>query len=141
MALVRWDPFEELERLHHSLSPNFSLGRSMSAPVSDVYIESNTLVVEAHMPNFEEDEIDIQVHDGALEIRAQHSEKQEEKRKSRRYVMQESSSSFYRSIALPTNAEQDKISADFDKGVLKVTVPLTPKPEPKKISVKKATTK
>jgi HSP20 family protein len=135
MALMRWDPFEEMQR--SLLGQPWGLGKTMAAPVSDVYVEDNTLVVEAQLPNFEEKEVDIQVHEGVLEIRAEHQEKQEDTRKNRRYVVRESSSSFYRSIALPANAQEDNIDAHFDKGMLKVVVPLTPKPEPKKITVQK----
>jgi len=49
--------------------------------------------------------------------------------------VRESSSSFYRRIALPKRADADKIEAHLDDGVLKVSVPLTPLPEPKKIAI------
>jgi HSP20 family protein len=135
MALVRWDPFEEMQR--SLLGQHWGLGKAMAAPVSDVYVDDNALVVEAQLPNFEENEVDIQVHEGVLEIRAEHQEKLEDGKKNRRYVVRESSSSFYRSITLPANAQEDNIEAHFDKGMLRVKVPLTPKPEPKKISVQK----
>ncbi len=135
MALMRWDPFEEMQR--SLLGQPWGLGKTMAAPVSDVYVEDNTLVVEAQLPNFEENEVDVQVHEGMLEVRAEHREKDKDKQQNRRYVVRESSSSFYRSIALPANAQEDNIDAHFDKGMLRVSVPLTPKPQPKKISVSK----
>jgi HSP20 family protein len=49
--------------------------------------------------------------------------------------VRESSSSFYRRIALPERADADKIDAQLDEGILKVTVPLTPLPEPKKVMI------
>lgn len=70
---------------------------------------------------------------GALVISAERHEKEEDKGK--QYVVRESSSSFYRRIALPKEADAEKIEAHLDDGVLRVRVPLTPLPEPKKISI------
>src|SRR5690606_13663578 len=100
---------------------------------TDVYTKDNTLTVEAHLPNFEQDDINIQIEDGALIISAERHEKEEDKDKS--YVVRESSSSFYRRIALPKRADADKIDAHLDEGVLKVSIPLTPLPEPKKVAI------
>lgn len=85
------------------------------------------------MPNFEQDDVNIQVEDNALVISAERHEKEEDKDK--KYVVRESSSSFYRRIALPERADMDSIEAKLDDGVLKVSVPLTPLPEPKKIAI------
>ncbi len=54
----------------------------------------------------------------------------------KKYVVRESSSSFYRSVQLPERADTDSIEAHLDDGILKVTIPVTPAPEPKKIAVK-----
>ena len=78
-------------------------------------------------------DISIEVENGALIISAERHEKDEDKGK--QYVIRESSSSFYRRIALPKRADADKIEAHLDDGVLKVSVPLTPLPEPKKIAI------
>lgn len=141
MALVRWDPFAELSSLHDQLnnvfSDTFSSQRNLlAAPVTDVYMENDNkqLVVEAHLPNFKEDEVSVNINEGALEIKAEHHEKDEEKKK-RHYMVRESSSSFYRRIALPKQADEEKIAADFDKGVLKVIVPFKELPQPKKIAI------
>ena len=69
----------------------------------------------------------------ALVISAERHEKDEDKGK--QYVVRESSSSFYRRIALPKRADAEKIEAHLDDGVLRVSVPLTPLPEPKKIAI------
>lgn len=137
--LVRWDPFRDLDDLHKAF---FGGLRTMSVPVSDVYVEDGkNLVVKAQLPDFDEDEVNIHVNDGVLEIRAEHREQEDDKQNGRKYVVRESSSSFYRSMALPINAQEDKIDAHFDKGVLNITIPLTPKPEPKKVAIKGSLTK
>jgi len=108
--------------------------RSVSLPTTDVYMKDNALVVEVHLPKFDEDDVNISIEHGNLVIQAQRHEKEEDKEK--KYVVRESSSSFYRSVQLPERADTDAIEAHLDDGVLKVTVPVTPAPEPKKIAVK-----
>lgn len=133
--LVKWDPFSELTALQKQFFGDdwMSPIKGVNIPTTDVYTKDNALVVEAHLPNFEQSDINIQVEDNALIVSAERHEKQEDK--SKKYVVRESSSSFYRRIALPKRADANKIEAHLDEGVLKVQIPLTPLPEPKKIAI------
>lgn len=133
--LVKWDPFAELSALQKQFFGDDWLSpfKGVNVPTTDVYTTNNQLVVEAHLPNFEQKDVNIQVEDGALVISAERHEKEEDKAK--QYVVRESSSSFYRRIALPARADPEKIDAHLDDGVLSVTIPLTPLPEPKKIAI------
>lgn len=137
-GITKWDPFAEMRALQKQFFGDdwsTSLSSSVSLPTTDVYTnEDKELVVEAHMPNFDEKDIDVHVENGTLVIRAEKHEKEEDKKK--KYVVRESSSSFYRSVRLPKHADQDSIEADMEEGVLKVVVPFKELPEPKKISVK-----
>lgn len=133
--LVRWDPFAELSALQKQFFGDdwMTPFKGVNIPTTDVYTKGNELKVEAHLPNFEQSDVSIQIENNALVISAERHEKEEDKDK--KYVVRESSSSFYRRIALPDRADVDKIQAHLDDGVLKVTVPLTPLPEPKKIEI------
>lgn len=133
--LTKWDPFAELNTLQKQFFGDdmMSAFKGINIPTTDVYTKDNALVVEAHLPNFEQKDVNIQVEGGALTISAERHEKEEDKGK--KYVVRESSSSFYRRISLPERADADKIAAHLEDGVLKVSVPLTPLPEPKKITV------
>ena len=127
--LVRFDPFAEMDALqrHFFNDDNWMPRqvRSVGLPTTDVYMKDNALVVEVHLPKFDEDDVNISVENGNLVIQAQRHEKEEDKEKK-----------FYRSVQLPERADADAIEAHLDDGVLKVTVPVTPAPEPKKITVK-----
>jgi HSP20 family protein len=133
--LIRWDPFAELSALQKQFFGDdwMTPFKGMNIPTTDVYTKDNQLTVEAHLPNFEQDDVNIQVDNNALVISAERHEKEEDKDK--KYVVRESSSSFYRRIPLPERADADKIEASLDDGILKVSVPLTPLPEPKKIAI------
>ena len=133
--LARWDPFAELSALQKQFFGDdwMTPFKGVNIPTTDVYTKDNQLKVEAHLPNFEQEDVSIQIENNALVISAERHEKEEDKNK--KYVVRESSSSFYRRIALPDRADADKIEATLDDGILKVSVPLTPLPEPKKIAI------
>jgi HSP20 family protein len=140
--LVKFDPFAEMNSLQKQFFGDDWLTpiKSINIPTTDVYMNGDKeLVVEAHLPNFSHDDVDIHVENGALVIQAEKHEKEEDTKK--KYVVRESSSSFYRRVLLPERADGDNVEAHLDDGVLKVTVPLEPLPEPKKIKVKSKTTK
>ena len=135
--LVKFDPFAELNALQRQFFGDDWLTplKGVNIPTTDVYTNSDKeLVVEAHLPNFNQDDVDISIDNGALVIQAEKHEKEEDKDK--KYVVRESSSSFYRRIQLPERADPDNIEAHLDNGILKVAVPLKALPEPKKIAVK-----
>jgi HSP20 family protein len=135
-GLTIWDPFAEMRSLQKQFfGDDWNSGLStVTLPTTDVYTnEDKELVVEAHIPNFDEKDVDIHIENGNLVIRAEKHEKEEDKKK--KYVVRESSSSFYRSIRIPKQANEDLIEADMKEGVLKVTVPFKSLPEPKKIAI------
>lgn len=142
-GLLKFDPFEEMRALQRQFFGNdmFSLPfKGMQLPTTDVYTEDDKqLVVEAHLPNFSEKDIDVHVDKGNLVISAERHEKDEDKKK--KYVVRESSASFYRRIKLPDRADESAVKADMNEGVLKVIVPLKSLPEPKRIAISSGTRK
>lgn len=135
--LIKFDPLAELNALQRQFFGDDQMMelKNITLPTTDVYMNDNKeLIVEAHLPNFNRDDIDVHIENGALVIQAERHEKEEDK--SKKYVVRESSSSFYRRIRLPERADGDSIEAHLDEGVLKVAVSLKPLPEPKKITVK-----
>lgn len=135
--IVRFDPFEEIRALQRQFFSDdwFLPTKAMNLPTTDVYTEGDKQVtVEAHLPNFKEDDIDISIDKGRLVISAEKHEKEEDKKK-KKYVVRESSSSFYRSIQLPEHADENGIAAEMKNGILKVIVPFKELPAPKKIAI------
>ncbi|HVO86814.1 MAG TPA: Hsp20/alpha crystallin family protein [Candidatus Binatia bacterium] len=142
--LIRWeDPFSGLTTLHSQLDDMFNnfFSGSLPAlthtlPAMDVYTKDDKeLVAEVHAPGFDKEDIDVSVHEGVLEIKGEKHTKEEDKKSKRSYMMQESSASFYRRVALPRYANGDKVEAKFDNGVLKVTVPFKELPKPQKVAI------
>ena len=140
--LVRFDPFSELNALQRQFFGDdwITPVKGVNLPTTDVYTKDySELIIEAHLPNFDQDDVDIHVEEGSLIIQAEKHEKEEDK--DRKYVIRESSSSFYRRMALPDRANADAIKAHLDDGVLKVTVPLEALPQPKKIAIESSAKK
>lgn len=135
-SLMRYDPFAELDALQKQFfgGDTFTPIRGLSLPTTDVYTNNDKeLVVEAHLPHFEDKDVHVEVEKNVLVVRAERHEKQEDKDK--KYVVRESSSSFYRRIHLPERANTESIQADLEDGVLKVTIPFKELPQPKKIAI------
>jgi len=133
--LVRFDPFAELSALQKQLfSDDWLRSSRRSMPITDIYTEDDSkLTVEAHLPGFSESDIDVDVDQGALVIQAERHEKEEDKDK--KYVVRESSSSYYRRISLPEQADEENVQATFSGGVLRVTVPYKAIASPRKIEI------
>lgn len=134
-SLSRFDPWAELSALQKQFFSEGIFGQGRR-PTTDIYTEDDSkLTVEAHLPGFSDADIDIDVESGALVIRAERHEKEEDKGK--KYVVRESSSTYYRRIVLPEQADEDAVQASFDDGVLRVTVPYKAVEAPRKIQIAK----
>lgn len=133
--LIKYDPFAELNALQRRFFGDdlFLHDAATNIPTTDVYEKNGNLVVEAHLPNYDRDDVDIQIDGDNLIISAERHEKEEDKDK--KYIIRESSSNFYRTISLPERANKDEISADMVDGKLVVTIPMTPLPEVRKVAI------
>lgn len=135
-SLTKFDPFAEIQALQKQFFSDdwFSPIKTMQMPTTDVYTKNDKeLCVEAHLPNFDQKDIDIQVDKGALVIRAERHE--QDKDKDKKYIVRESTSSFYRSIRLPEAADENSIKAKMKDGVLTVTVQFKELPKPKRVAI------
>lgn len=136
-SLIKFDPFAEIQALQKQLFSDDWLSpiKSMQMPTMDVYTskDDKELHIEAHLPNFEQKDIDIHIDKGALVIRAERHE--QEKDKDKKYIVRESSTSFYRSVRLPEAADEDSIKASMKDGVLKVSIKFKELPKPKQIAI------
>lgn len=142
MSLLKYDPFSELDEISSLFNRGLVGARGGYLPVTDIYNDDKEITVEMHVPHFKEEEISVEEHDGVLEIKARHEEQDSEgKKESKNYVQRESVSEFYRSIALPNNADREKIEAHLEDGILRITIPFREQPKPKKVSVKKKASK
>jgi HSP20 family protein len=128
--------FEEMDKLLDNFWRSAGLPTSsISLPSIDIYSEDDKhMVVEMPAPGFDTNDIDLHIRDGVLEIKGQKRETSQQDRDGRNYIVRESNASFARRVVLPEGADADNISAELDKGLLKVTVPVN-RPEAKKVQI------
>lgn len=98
-------------------------------------IKDGKYEVQAEIPGVDPDkDVDVVVSGGVLTIRAERSEKKESNGRS-----EFSYGSFTRSVTLPGTADEDGITASYDKGILTVSVPLKePTPPEKHVTIQSA---
>jgi HSP20 family protein len=133
--------FEEFDRLLDDFWKSAGLPTGFSMPSVDIYSEDDKhMVVEMQAPGFNEDDIEIKVRNGVLEIKGETASTQEDGNKKRNYLMRESRASFARRVVLPEGANADNIEAELDKGILKIKVPVE-RPEAKRISISSGSSK
>ncbi|MDX9786683.1 MAG: Hsp20/alpha crystallin family protein [Desulfobacterales bacterium] len=123
------------------LESDFSqLGHGILKPTLDIGSTEKEYAVTVEVPGVDEKDIKLELSDNTLTIRGEKKREQEEKEKDY-YRLERSYGSFQRILSLPDDADQDNIQAGFKKGVLTITIPrkALPKPDVKRIEVKKAT--
>lgn len=124
------DPFAEMEAMMRRL-PSMRGGFS---PAMDVYETKDAVVVEATLAGMKPEDVHISVENGVLLVKGE-SKKEHEVDDKNYYRKEIRSGSFSRRVALPSTVKEDEISAEYEDGVLKITAPKEPLPEPKKINV------
>lgn len=102
-------------------------------PRVDIYEREGNLVVKAELPGVKKEDIDLQIADGDLVLRAERREEQEVKEENW-YRMERSYGSLYRRLPMPEGVQPDQIQAKLTDGVLEVTIP---KPQEKQTQVQK----
>ena len=125
------DPFAMMRREMDRLFDSFSRGWGMpvaaggfASPKVDVAETEKGLEVSAELPGIDQKDIQLDLAEGILTIKAEHEEKKEEKDEKKHYhLVERSHGSYLRRLAIPFEPDADKVQASFEKGVLKVMVP------------------
>ncbi|KPK82502.1 MAG: hypothetical protein AMS25_02075 [Gemmatimonas sp. SM23_52] len=104
------------------------------SPSLDVKESEDEITVRAELPGVDPKEIDISLHGDVLNISGEKREESEERREGY-YDTERRFGSFRRSIALPAEVDQEKISAEYDKGVLTVKLQKSGRTAAKRIPV------
>ncbi len=88
----------------------------------DMYETDDALIVEATLPGFAQDDIQIEEQNGILTIRAEHREDREEQGESW-LVHERSMQVFERTVPLPVEVKSEKAEATLENGVLRISFP------------------
>jgi HSP20 family protein len=141
-VITRWDPFREFSTLQdrmnrlfrESQGPEESLTTSSFAPPVDVYEDEHNVTLKIEVPGIEEKDIDVRIENNVLTVHGERKFEKEEKEENFRRVERQYGS-FTRTFTLPTTVDAEKVSADYDKGILKIVLPKKAEAKPKQVKV------
>ena len=142
MSTLGNDPFSMMRREMDRLFDEFrgvrgGLYEGGFAPAVNVRQTDKGVEVTAELPGIDEKNVDVSIADNVLTIRGE--KKDEKEQKEGGWQMSERSfGSFVRTIPMPMEVDEDKVSAQFKNGVLTVMLPTASDAErkTKKIDVK-----
>ena len=140
--MTRWEPIRdlmslqsEMSRLLDSLQPGDVSGTDNAwAPVLDLVEKDDSFQIEVDLPGVRPEDVDVTVDQNLLTVRGERKSastvaEENVRRSERRY------GSFLRTISLPSHVDAEGIQADFEDGVLHITVPKAEQAKPRKIKV------
>ena len=146
MALVRWDPFRELEDMSERLNRVFTrpalrpsgkeaLTVADWMPTVDISETDAEYLIKAELPEVKKEDVKITVEEGVLTLQGERRQEKEEKGK-KYHRVERSYGSFVRSFTLPESVDEAGVKAEYKDGVLSLHLPKTEKVKPKAIDVK-----
>jgi len=145
MAIVRWDPFRELNAVQERVNRLFGdayraadddvMRRGAWAPPVDIYESGNhELVIKAELPDMSKDDIAITVENNTLTLSGEKKMDGSIKEECCHRI-ERTYGSFSRAFSLPTTVDTSKVSADYKNGVLTIKLPVREEAKPKQIQV------
>jgi HSP20 family protein len=99
-----------------------------------VYEDEHTITVQAELPGIEEKDIDVRVENNVLTISGERRLENEE-RKENYHRRERSYGRFTRSFTLPSTVDSENINAEFNNGLLKITLNKRSEAKPKQIKI------
>jgi HSP20 family protein len=145
--LIRWEPAREMMTLREAMDRLFDdaftrplgfgngHGNAWSVPAVDMYQTDNEVVVKASLPGIKAEEVQINVTGEVLTIKGETKQNDETKEKAW-HIREQRWGMFERSVALPTPVVADKAKADFENGIVTITLPKAEEAKPKSITIK-----
>jgi len=127
----RWDTLGQM--LDNIWSDEFPMIKAFGN--MDIYEDENNLHVEAELPGFKRDEIQITLENNVLHLEAERKQESENK-DNNYYVRERSQGKMSRVIRLPIPVEPENVKAAFENGILKVTLEKQQKNKTRKIEIK-----
>jgi HSP20 family protein len=142
-TITRWDPFRDLVQLQDRVNRLFqesAQGREEGfdttsfVPPVDIYEDEHNIVLKVEVPGIDQKDLDVRIENNTITVRGERKFEKETKeenyhRVERRY------GSFQRSFGLPNTVNTENVSADYENGILKVTLAKRAEAKPKQIKV------
>jgi HSP20 family protein len=152
--LTRWEPFREFSTMQDRMNrmnrlfqesyspegPEDALTTTSFAPPVDIYEDEHSIMLKLEAPGIDEKDIDVRLENNTLTVHGERKIEKEEKEENFRRVERQYGS-FTRSFTLPSSVDTGQVSADYEKGVLKIKLAKKTEAKPKQIKVNVASEK
>ncbi len=132
------DPFQAFSREFDVLNRYFNGqndGQRLAPYGVDIREDGDHLIVEAELPGFKKEEVDITLENQTLTIAAQRNEERTDEKQGEYLLNERRYSRFLRSFTLPPTIDEKSVQAKLDNGVLQVTLNKREETKPRKVSV------
>ena len=141
--LIRWEPMREMVTLREAMDRLFDdaftrpvgTAAGWQMPAIDMYQTDDDLVIRAAVPGLKAEDVQIDVTGDVLTIKGEFKQKDEAKEKNY-HLREQRWGAFERRVLLPTQIVADKAKAEFENGVLTISLPKADEVRPKQITIK-----
>ena len=140
--LIRFEPMREMITLREAMDRLFndaftpsSFSGGLQIPAVDLYQTDDEVVVKASLPGLKAEDVQITVTGEMLTLKGEFKQKEDVKEKAY-HLREQRYGIFERTFALPTEVVSDKAKAEFENGILTITLPKAEEVKPKMITVK-----
>ena len=151
MTLTRWNPTRELlnmdkefRKMFNSFENRFGFRKENAEeeyesavwmPLTDIKETKDNYKLMLDIPGVEKQDVKISFSNGELQVSGERKEEKEDKNE-KYHRVERSFGKYYRSFKLPDKIQQDKISAEFNNGSLRISIPKAEEVKPKEIEIK-----
>ena len=105
-------------------------------PVADIRESKTDLNIEFEIPGMRAEDVEITTDNGVLTVSGEkRGERKEGDENSRYHLIERTYGRFSRSFQLPKGVNENEIHAEYDNGVLRVRIPKSALPQPRKIEI------
>ena len=129
--LMRTDPFREFDRLAQQLLGAGTTSRPAVMPM-DAWREGDTFVLEFDLPGVRPESVDIDVERNVLTVKAERPTRNGDWEM---LASERPSGLFSRQLVLGDNLDLEQVTAHYDSGVLRLSIPVAERAKPRKIEV------
>ncbi len=146
MTIMKYDPFRDLRNLQNEMNRVFGGNtvrfsdreesfRGVWAPNVDIFESADKIVLEAELAGLKSEDVDVSIENNVVTLKGERKfEKADESDNYHR--VERAYGSFARSFTLPRTVVSDEANADFQNGVLRVTLPKREEAKARKIEIK-----
>jgi HSP20 family protein len=129
------DPFGDMDDMINRLPSVVNNPMRAFVPALDMYETDKAVVIETPLAGVKPENVQVSVQKGVLTLRGETKNEHEVEEKNY-YRKEVRSGSFFREVPLPAPVLEDKVTAEFEDGILRVTAPKAKATDAKKIDVK-----